>query len=206
MQTQKKSYTSIILSAFLGIVGFIVIGFTVATIISNTDTANDGNEPIPTQGQSVPIDNKMEDNKIPIISTQRIDRPFTDDIFIGLIQSKDTYEYLGKLLHADLKEVDFSKHDVLLTHFYSNACGLVIEEIKLKEDELQVELMLPEELRKDKDLVCAEIALSNTVFVVIPKTTFKTAYFLRNNEPSETKFHILTLPLPDDISLSNGGK
>lgn len=195
---QTKSYIPIILSA---IVGLVVIGFAVFTILNNTDDAKSANEQIPTQGHGAPIEKKDKDGTIPIISTQQIERTFTQDISISLIQSKETYDYLGKLLQADLNEVDFSKHDVLLTQFYSNSCGLVIEEIKLKENALQVELMLPEELRKNKDLVvCAEIALSNTVFVVIPKTTFKTAYFMRNNEPSETKFNILTMPLPNDLS------
>lgn len=197
---QTKSFIPIVLSF---IVGLIVIGFVVVIIFNNSDVAKPANETVPTQGHSVPIDKKEENDIIPIISTQQIARSLTDDIFIGLIQAQDTYEYLGKLLQADLKEVDFSKQDVLLTHFYSNACGLVIEEIKLKEGELQVELMLPEELRHNKELVCAEIALSNTVFVVIPKTTFNTAYFMRNNAPSETKFTILTLPLPNDLSLTN---
>ena len=193
-----KSYIPIILSA---IVGVVVIGFAVFTILNNTDDAKPANKQIPTQGHGAPIEKKDKDSIIPIISTQQIERTFTHDISISLIQSKETYDYLGKLLQADLNEVDFSKHDVLLTHFYSNSCGLVIEEIKLKENELQVELMLPVELRKNKDLiVCAEIALSNTVFVVIPKTTFKTAYFMQNNEPSETKFNILTMPLPNDLS------
>lgn len=194
---QNKAYVPIILST---IVGLVVFGFAVFTILNNKDDAKRANEQIPTQGPGAPIDKKDEDDNIPIISIQKIERTFTDDISISLIQSKETYDYLGKLLQADLNEVDFSKHDVLLAHFYSNGCGLVIEQIKLKESELQVELMLPEELRKNKDLVCTEIALSNTVFVVIPKTTFKTAYFIRNNEPSETKFNILTMPLPNDLS------
>lgn len=192
---QKKTVIPIILSA---IVGLIVIGFAVVLIITNKDVSKPVHEPIQTQGQLTQL-KKEEGDMIPIISMQQIEETIIEDISISLIQSKETYEYLGNLLQADLDDVDFSKHDVLLNHFYSNACGLVIEHIKLKDQDLQVELMLPKELRENKDLVCAEIAISNTVFVVIPKTTFKTAYFLRNNEPSETIFRILTLPLPNDL-------
>lgn len=195
---QKKIYIPVILSTI------VVIGFTFFILFKNTDFFNQANQKIITQGQGTFNIKKTEEDviPIPIKSLQKIESSFTDDIsigLIGLIQDNDTYDYLGKLLQADLNKVDFAKYDVLLTHFYSDGCGLVVEQLKLKENELQVKLMLPKDLRNKKELNCTTIAIPNIVFIVIPKTTFKTAYFTRNNEPSDTKFNIYTIPLINEL-------
>lgn len=92
-------------------------------------------------------------------------------ISMTLVEEVALYQSWAEIFHFEtIPDVDFEKEEVLFVTAYSNGCGLVVDTVTQQADALYVELNYPEELRNKKDLVCTEIALSNTYVMKMPKT------------------------------------
>ena len=177
---------------------FVSSAFIVCLIIFFTMMLN-GNlgESPPEQSTSLPTSIESPGSThqtIPIVSSKKLDGTsisYTEDYVINLYSSAETYEQMTQALSIEQEPIDFSKHDVLLTQFLSDGCGLVVEQLSVKEQQLYIKLDLPEELRSIKELNCTTIAMPNTVLLVVPKLTITNGVFIEGKREIEPTFAII---------------
>ena len=157
---------------------------------------NSGESP-PEQSTSLPTSIESPGSThqtISIVSSKKLDGTSminTEYSVINLYTSAETYEQMTQALSIEQEPIDFSKHDVLLTQFISDGCGLVVEQLTLKEEQLFVKLDLPKELRSKTKINCATIAMPNTVLLVVPKLTITNGVFIQGKHEIETTFTII---------------
>lgn len=97
-------------------------------------------------------------------------------------------------LKVNLKaSVDFTKHDVLITLYASDGCGLVVDQLTSSENMVYVHLALPPELRDVKELACTTIQEWHLDILQIDKQTIEQAIFMEGFTPINTSFNSLNV-------------
>lgn len=90
---------------------------------------------------------------------------------ISIVQDEKLYLTWAEIFKFDtVPAIDFETEEVLFVTAYSDGCGRVLEHVKKEEETLIVKLNYPENIRKEKEIVCTEIALPNTYVVKMKKT------------------------------------
>lgn len=90
---------------------------------------------------------------------------------ISIVQDEKLYLTWAEIFEFDkVHPIDFETEEVLFVTAYSDGCGRVFESVKKEGETLIVKLNYPEDIRKEKDIVCTEIALSNTYVIKMEKT------------------------------------
>ena len=177
---------------------FVSAAFLVCMIILTTMmlNGNSGESP-PEQSAGLPTSIESPssmDKIIPIVSSKKLDGTvisYIDDYVMNLYSSAEAYEQMTQTLNIQHEPIDFLKHDVLLTQFISDGCGLVVDQLTLNEQQLFIKLELPEELRSKEELHCTTIAMPNTVLLVVPKLTITNGVFIVREHEMATSFSII---------------
>ncbi|MBD8034942.1 dehydrogenase [Solibacillus merdavium] len=90
---------------------------------------------------------------------------------ISIVQDEKLYLTWAEIFEFDtVHAIDFETEEVLFITAYSDGCGRVFESVKKEGETLIVKLNYPEDIRKEKDIVCTEIALPNTYVIKMEKT------------------------------------
>ena len=195
-QKQRKSILPYFISA-----AFLVCMIIFTTMMLN---GNSGESP-PEQSAGLPtlIESPSSmDETIPIVSSKKLDGTvisYSEDYVINLYSSAETYEQMTQTLGIEQEPIDFLKHDVLLTQFISDGCGLVVDRLTVKELKLFVKLDLPKELRSKTEINCTTIAKPNTVLLVVPKLTIMNGVFIEGKRELATSFSIIETVTHDTL-------
>ena len=174
-------------------VAFLVCIITFTTIILNGNSGESPPEQLAGLPTSIENPSNMEET-IPIVSSKKLDGTVisdSEDYVMNLYSSAEAYEQITQTLNIQQEPIDFSKHDILLTQFISDGCGLVVDRLTVKDQKLFVKLDLPEELRTNKELYCTTIAMPNTVLLVIPKVNITNGVFIDQQRELATSFSII---------------
>lgn len=134
-----------------------------------------------------------QSTEIPILAVHPIGAmqiSYTESYVVHLYTSFEAYEQMASLYKVEMEQIDFANNDVLLTQFISNGCGLVVDKLSVKDKQLIVTLELPEDLRSEKELMCTEIAITNTVLLVVPKLDVEQAVMINGTNEYETRFQV----------------
>ena len=176
---------------------FVSAAFLLSMIIFTTMMLNrNSGESPPEQSAELPTSIESPSNMdetIPIVSSQKLDGTvisYSEDYVINLYASAEAYEQMTQKLNIEQEPIDFTKQNVLLTQFISTSCGLVVEQLTLKEQQLFIKIDLPEELRSKEDLHCTTIAIPSTVLLVIPKVNITNGVFIDMGSEIATSFSI----------------
>ncbi len=194
-----------------------LVGIAILTV-SLLDGKLGGEQVQETNGNSNPTNNtegtlssgstNNQSTEIPILSMHPIGAmqiSYLESYTVHLYTSLEAFEQMTSLYNVEMEPIDFEKNDVLLTQFISNGCGLVVDQLSVKDKQLIVNLELPEELRSKKDLMCTEIAITNTVLLVVPKLNVDEAVMMNRTNEYETNFQVIdslptnTLMMDDNI-------
>ncbi len=135
-----------------------------------------------------------QSTEVPILSAQTIEAmriSYSESYAVHLYTSLESYEQMASIYNVEMEPIDFAKNDVLFTQFISNGCGLVVDRLSVKDKQLIVTLELPEDLRSEKELMCTEIAITNTVLLVVPKLDVDQAVMINRTNEYETRFQVI---------------
>jgi len=193
---------------------FVFAAFLVCIITFTTIILNGNSGESPSEEQSAVLPTSIEspsnmDETIPIVSSKKLDGTVisdSEDYVINLYSSAESYEQMPQELSIEQEPIDFSKHDVLLTQFISDGCGLVVDRLTVKDQKLFVKLDLPEELRGNKELYCTTIAKPNTVLLVLPKLTIMNGVFIEGKRELATSFSIIETVTHDTLVVDENVK
>ena len=90
---------------------------------------------------------------------------------LSIVQNEKLYLTWADIFGFDtIHNIDFETEEVLFVTAYSDGCGRVLEHVEKEGETLIVKINYPEELRKEKEFECTEIALPNTYVIKMEKT------------------------------------
>ena len=101
-----------------------------------------------------------------------------------LIENEVDYEYYNDLFQFQNNgfEINFANVNLLIITFNTNSCGLQAEEFVQKNEELQITLNLPVNLRSENFIACDDLSVPNAQIYIINKTDVKHVKLIKEEE------------------------
>lgn len=115
---------------------------------------------------------KEPENELPFELLMQLDfLPHEVGTTISLIQNEQLYNAWADIFEfKSIPTIDFSNEEVLFITTYTDGCGRVLDSIKNENGQLVAKLDYPEHLKKQKEIVCTEIAMPVTFVVKLDKS------------------------------------
>lgn len=129
--------------------------------------------PADSKDQANPVDLTQNEaiNGIPFIvrhyqdnSTWNIERKE----FVLTATNQQELDHWLNYLEIDAPAVNFDGYFVMITQFFSDGCGLVVENLQPSNDTLNIRLDLPPDLRKKAEIMCTLQEMPNIQILQVP--------------------------------------
>lgn len=162
----------------LSIFGFLLWKSTAPT---TSDSATPPNEET-LGGPASLIEETDEGTIIPIIELEEINAFPLHDYGVHILYTQEMYSFMAKILKFEVKPINFLEHKILIIQYRSDGCGLVVDQLIQTNNQLRVQLELPEALRGKKELSCTAISAPHTAIVTIPRVPINLAVIIDGEE------------------------